>query len=158
MKILLDKINFNTSHVVVYPKASLMPAHSSLDFNTSHVVVYQWSFSSTEIPFCISIHLMLQFIGKQVGQLKKKTIFQYISCCSLSFFSSQVFRRTFLFQYISCCSLSKCPEFIKASDLGFQYISCCSLSIIFTYNNYIFLISIHLMLQFILYGRICNTR
>ena len=98
-------------------------------FNTSHVVVY----------LNIFIDIYFEFL------------FQYISCCSLSYSrTSSAFVR-FRFQYISCCSLSHCQACCRISISNFntshvvvyhkqpcttgenknifQYISCCSLSL-----------------------------
>ena len=55
-------LNFNTSHVTVYPLAHTMKSWSASDFNTSHVTVYRTAPEQT-IKICvISIHLMLRFI------------------------------------------------------------------------------------------------
>ena len=77
------------------------------------------------------------------------SIFQYISCCSLSMRFQTTFRRFsdfntshvvvyhimlfvlpkhIQFQYISCCSLSQTVLTNRRFPTAFQYISCCSLS------------------------------
>ena len=75
---------FNTSHVVVY-QDEFIETIGELGFNTSHVVVYP----------SLRIHpLYILFM------------FQYISCCSLSWLSLITMFCWIMFQYISCCSLS----------------------------------------------------
>ena len=56
------------------------------------------------------------------------TLFQYISCCSLSFYKKERCFDEIKFQYISCCSLSLSHVLILSLICSFQYISCCSLS------------------------------
>ena len=97
---------FNTSHVVVYLLSLLKKRIRFLCFNTSHVVVYPPAFT-------ISIAL---------------SMFQYISCCSLSVYLSFFHALHGKFQYISCCSLSFKTRLCKSNKM-FQYISCCSLSL-----------------------------
>ena len=76
-------------------------------------------------------------------------LFQYISCCSLSFRRIESRTNHYMFQYISCCSLSHPKSWKKFKSKRFntshvvvylsprcqdntrslfQYISCCSLS------------------------------
>ena len=83
LKKIIERMSFNTSHVVVYLYFSRIRLFFLTGFNTSHVVVY-WT--DTEI---------WEFIHS----------FQYISCCCLSQF--YIFLRYSLprFQYISCCCL-----------------------------------------------------
>ena len=57
-------VNFNTSHVTVYPGLHYATMTGQDDFNTSHVTVYHGIYC---IPFrlaIISIHLMLRFIWR----------------------------------------------------------------------------------------------
>ena len=103
-----------------------------------------------KLPYLVSIHLMLQFIAPGCTGCSFGSVFQYISCCSLSASDRAAPMGAAPFQYISCCSLSEYkkqhPEkfedvsihlmlqFIKAVGedglyfVKFQYISCCSLS------------------------------
>ena len=62
--LMLYLTRFNTSHVVVYPGAGYFKEEKELSFNTSHVVVY----------------LLANSVSKYNPYL-----FQYISCCSLSY-------------------------------------------------------------------------
>ena len=59
----ISKNSFNTSHVVVYRKKGMDITRICLRFNTSHVVVYPY-LPFNKIPL---------------------EMFQYISCCSLSY-------------------------------------------------------------------------
>ena len=101
-----ELVYFNTSHVVVYHRRSSQERTERvfqyisccslsikkftkkichLHFNTSHVVVYLlWSGSNHPLAD-ISIHLMLQFIITIHRICDDIVIFQYISCCSLSY-------------------------------------------------------------------------
>ena len=139
---------FNTSHVVVYQqhirclcKLPRVSIHLMLQFITQPVPAV--------FPFLVSIHLMLQFISSLCFSSTFHLVFQYISCCSLSWVTSEVLPsiRSFntshvvvyrlslitmfcriMFQYISCCSLSPSYSNWSYNPLQFQYISCCSLS------------------------------
>ena len=62
MEIVFDKYSFNTSHVVVYLTLIINIRRFYYGFNTSHVVVY--------------LILLCMLVGERM--------FQYISCCSLS--------------------------------------------------------------------------
>ena len=55
-------------------------------------------------------------------------MFQYISCCSLSYSQQKIKGEIIKFQYISCCSLSAGLGIADSVPDSFQYISCCSLS------------------------------
>ena len=75
---------FNTSHVVVYPELIHNKEFRMGCFNTSHVVVYPTIFDKvldTTLRFNTS-HVVVY----QIADLFDKTesLFQYISCCSLS--------------------------------------------------------------------------
>ena len=81
----LNLLNFNTSHVTVYPKSAISKSRIWIYFNTSHVTVYPFIlfaigaligyFNTSHVtvyliivhlinpPFDISIHLMLRFIS-----------------------------------------------------------------------------------------------
>ena len=107
-----------------------------------------------------------------------QTVFQYISCYSLSASSSALFALQLQFQYISCYSLSIQRILVRLLLIAFQYISCYSLSVpspvlslIDTCFNtshvtlyrwipnpvcMIFVVSIHLMLLFIPLAVQCN--
>ena len=64
-----EKSHFNTSHVTVYRRSSVILRRTPTDFNTSHVTVYRVPFSSH----------------------KRQALFQYIPCYCLS---SQKVNRT----------------------------------------------------------------
>ena len=81
---LVCRLNFNTSHVVVYPVFFIQISSLLYDFNTSHVVVYPSSIStlnSLKFNFNTSHVVVYQDV---VGLRAHAEIFQYISCCSLS--------------------------------------------------------------------------
>ena len=92
---------------------------------------------------------MLLFIETSEMDYGYTHLFQYISCCYLSFFNLQrlvdkgvsihlmllfiffwsgIFIEFFMFQYISCCYLSDSVRQRKDQGWKFQYISCCYLS------------------------------
>ena len=77
-------VNFNTSHVTVYRKTSVIDAIRYAHFNTSHVTVY----------------LVVD------NNLPKSRKFQYISCYGLSRDNEWILGRYHVFQYISCYGLS----------------------------------------------------
>ena len=56
-----------------------------LNFNTSHVTVYLLSLCLCSFFLCISIHLMLLFIGETGEHENRLWGFQYISCYCLSY-------------------------------------------------------------------------
>ena len=164
---------FNTSHVVVYRRIPICTIMTKSGFNTSHVVVYHGRPGKSGGCYFVSIHLMLQFIRKLLSTAGKEIQFQYISCCSLSFFiifstaelngfntshvvvyleSGSYSYKIQEFQYISCCSLSNYVFDVVESAEKFQYISCCSLSETGrTMKGWLIIVSIHLMLQFIVF-------
>ena len=109
---------------------SICPKDLIPHFNTSHVVVYLFNQFPCSFHNVISIHLMLQFILALAVLEAQKTIFQYISCCSLSEIKHMVTILEQIFQYISCCSLSRKLWNEKLWKERFQYISCCSLSML----------------------------
>ena len=55
-------LNFNTSHVTVYPPLRMAYQSPRPDFNTSHVTVYPRKIGTYILKNFISIHLMLRFI------------------------------------------------------------------------------------------------
>ena len=128
LKLSLSKPRFNTSHVVVYPEMILHLEHIDISFNTSHVVVYLETYSSNLV----------------------ESMFQYISCCSLSDFFYLTSHTIIWFQYISCCSLSililQCLILFHCFNTShvvvYLLMGCIPL-----YGEFV---SIHLMLQFIL--------
>ena len=76
---------FNTSHVTLYrkPGTAKLPAESS--FNTSHVTLYlNLRMMLVQIMLCFNTsHVTLYQVENFT--LKSRTMFQYISCYSLSF-------------------------------------------------------------------------
>ena len=99
--------SFNTSHVTLYHMDTAGMESDLLSFNTSHVTLYhqRWMFLS-----------------------RRRYVFQYITCYSLSVRLRPYNTSFLLFQYITCYSLStgKFPSSISISV--FQYITCYSLS------------------------------
>ena len=81
----LDFANFNTSHVTVYQWYYDSRLFTFIDFNTSHVTVYPELIQKWTMLKCISIHLMLLFIGLFNLATKGCDSFQYISCYCLSY-------------------------------------------------------------------------
>ena len=77
--------NFNTSHVTVYQWYYDSRLFTFIDFNTSHVTVYPELIQKWTMLKCISIHLMLLFIGLFNLATKGCDSFQYISCYCLSY-------------------------------------------------------------------------
>ena len=78
-----------------------------VNFNTSHVTVYPGRTENVRHLNEISIHLMLLFIVKVAGHKDDPLKFQYISCYCLSIPSADIASVTISFQYISCYCLSK---------------------------------------------------
>ena len=76
--------NFTTSHVTVYQWYYDSRLFTFIDFNTSHVTVYPELIQKWTMLKCISIHLMLLFIGLFNLATKGCDSFQYISCYCLS--------------------------------------------------------------------------
>ena len=139
-----------------------------------YISCYSLSFFAPFFSFylvCVSIHLMLLFIGSKIEIASNLTTFQYISCYSLS---NQSFSGTHViilvsihlmllfitvyrllhiwfpaFQYISCYSLS-----VSVSPVNTDF-SCFNTSHVTLYPSanvslfYISEVSIHLMLLFI---------
>ena len=77
---------FNTSHVILYQRSGNACCTDGIRFNTSHVILYRTSSKS-------GFHLL--------------SMFQYISCYSLSAISAASMAASAVFQYISCYSLSR---------------------------------------------------
>ena len=77
--------NFTTSHVTVYQWYYDSRLFTFIDFNTSHVTVYPELIQKWTMLKCISIHLMLLFIGLFNLATKGCDSFQYISCYCLSY-------------------------------------------------------------------------
>ena len=143
------RTSFNTSHVVIYPCPVLLPLRTVQV--SIHLMLLFILFRPCSRPhrMCVSIHLMLLFIGKRnwnayetksfntshvviyhlVNQSARAgKMFQYISCCYLSYADNTIRTYNAKFQYISCCYLSN--QLFQAGNIifKFQYISCCYLS------------------------------
>ena len=162
--------NFTTSHVTVYQWYYDSRLFTFIDFNTSHVTVYPELIQKWTMLKCISIHLMLLFIGLFNLATKGCDSFQYISCYCLSY-TNHCFRLVHIHFNTSHVTvyLSDCCCTTQRSI--FQYISCYCLSVGFrkewggsiNFNTShvtvypsrfgdrwgFFYISIHLMLLFI---------
>ena len=162
--------NFTTSHVTVYQWYYDSRLFTVIDFNTSHVTVYPELIQKWTMLKCISIHLMLLFIGLFNLATKGCDSFQYISCYCLSY-TNHCFRLVHIHFNTSHVTvyLSDCCCTTQRSI--FQYISCYCLSVGFrkewggsiNFNTShvtvypsrfgdrwgFFYISIHLMLLFI---------
>ena len=97
------------------------------NFNTSHVTVYPIASVATVVSPNISIHLMLLFIRESGMSLSLILLFQYISCYCLSL-------RLCLCSFFLCISIHLMLLFIlwtafpSSFLLIFQYISCYCLS------------------------------
>ena len=119
---------FNTSHVTLYLSEITLFSKSLARFNPSHVTLYPLPGSITAAIILVSIHLMLLFIW-----FNRISIY-WLMCFNTSHVTlyqkcgRKLTDPESMFQYISCYSLSKygCPYPIKKR--GFQYISCYSLS------------------------------
>ena len=126
-------------------------------FNTSHITLYQTSGTGTDRRKQVSIHLMLLFIdGTLIGH-HTITLFQYISCYSLSVKAVQTFpvytrfntSHVTLYRFCRSDSNHRNPVSIHLMLL-FISISPALLSQHFD-------VSIHLMLLFIIFAQInCN--
>ena len=103
-------------------------------FNTSHVTLYRQTYEL----------------------LKTFTVFQYISCYSLSLNLTDYHEVWWTFQYISCYSLSGSGQ-CGAAAYWFQYISCYSLSHRTVLYPISCIVSIHLMLLFIFVHNISTS-
>ena len=120
--------SFNTSHVTLYHHRYVCIQKNSRRFNTSHVTLY---------------HILPR-------NHLRMSVFQYISCYSLSYsnhlrqiatlcfntshvtlyhFAAAVLAFLSMFQYISCYSLSAAISDAMSALTTFQYISCYSLSL-----------------------------
>ena len=143
-------LNFNTSHVTVYLRATdrkrvlltfqyiscyclsllqLLLPNSPLNFNTSHVTVYPFASVSAAI----------------------QPVFQYISCYCLSF-CGKLFWKIYDISIHLMLLFIECRNCAYMRDLGFQYISCYCLSWRPVRSELSWWISIHLMLLFIKYS------
>ena len=121
-------LNFNTSHVTVYPYGILHYYLFVSYFNTSHVTVYPLQLCTALGPSLISIHLMLLFIASALFLLPP---FGIISIHLMLLFISvdwDAFAASVGFQYISCYCLSHLLHELFLSVMPFQYISCYCLS------------------------------
>ena len=120
-------VDFNTSHVTVYPDGTGRKRSFQNHFNTSHVTVYRGQMPGRHCRF----------------------LFQYIPCYGLSklFVAVKVWYPNFntshvtvypntspecpkliAFQYIPCYGLSKLRESREYQEKSFQYIPCYGLS------------------------------
>ena len=107
-------------------KAKGLALHTS--FNTSHITLYQTSGTGTDRRKQVSIHLMLLFIdGTLIGH-HTITLFQYISCYSLSVKAVQTFPVYTRFN-TSHVTLYRLMQNSYQATSPFQYISCYSLSL-----------------------------
>ena len=103
----LEKMRFNTSHVILY-REKAFGFRQSRRFNTSHVILYQRSGNACctdGIRFNTS-HVILYRTSSKSG-FHLLSMFQYISCYSLSAISAASMAASAVFQYISCYSLSR---------------------------------------------------
>ena len=128
-------------------KAKGLALHTS--FNTSHITLYQTSGTGTDRRKQVSIHLMLLFIdGTLIGH-HTITLFQYISCYSLSVKAVQTFPVYTRFN-TSHVTLYRLMQNSYQATSPFQYISCYSLSgVRIGHIQDTMDFSIHLMLLFI---------
>ena len=147
--LLLRLIGFNTSHVTLYlichykhykrheVSIHLMllfikcPAHRTIPsehgFNTSHVTLYPLRLSDFRIECPVSIHLMLLFIADWMISRGIGSVFQYISCYSLSdgAFGPATETSRFNTSHVTLYH----PQILPMTGKNrFQYISCYSLS------------------------------
>ena len=141
--------NFTTSHVTVYQWYYDSRLFTFIDFNTSHVTVYPELIQKWTMLKCISIHLMLLFIGLFNLATKGCDSFQYISCYCLSY-TNHCFRLVhihFNTSHVTVYQVSA-SVFITMWQISIHlmllFISCSS-----GVASYLLLISIHLMLLFI---------
>ena len=150
MNRIIRYLSFNTSHVTLYRAKEWAMEHLECEFqyiscyslsdsayirylvvlcfNTSHVTLYRGMASTNGMERYVSIHLMLLFIYILPRNHLRMSVFQYISCYSLSLPIRHVKDFDMEFQYISCYSLSKCRFIFVIECRTFQYISCYSLS------------------------------
>ena len=121
--------SFNTSHVTLYRSNSVS---SNLLSNVSiHLMLLfiHCRCSCGSYAVCVSIHLMLLFIRKSTQPIKIFTLFQYISCYSLSWKS---WAGTYRIWNVSIHLMLLFISFPHVSIFlltPFQYISCYSLSV-----------------------------
>ena len=164
-------LNFNTSHVTVYPYGILHYYLFVSYFNTSHVTVYPLQLCTALGPSLISIHLMLLFIASALFLLPPFGIISiHLMLLFIKVENPKIREEThfntshvtvYLYAGVSdpevssisihlmllfiCCQCRSCRH-----DLVFQYISCYCLSVSCMYLRVAHLfISIHLMLLFI---------
>ena len=98
----------------------------------------------------VSIHLMLLFIGSILSSFVWDSMFQYISCYSLSGDCGPVLAGNLcLFQYISCYSLSSCRSAKRVEKLCFNTSHVTLYLFAFRPSSDCCIVSIHLMLLFI---------
>ena len=149
--------NFNTSHVVVYRTGN---RKEDCGFSFQYISCCSLScLSTSDRSNCItiSIHLMLQFIKSYTFLFLAERIFQYISCCSLSLYmlETAITQDNFNTSHVVVYRIFGT---LRRRTRQFQYISCCSLSLIVPLDQFVEIISIHLMLQFILWFIMCLWR
>ena len=78
---------FNTSHVVVYQYRDMNTVAFIPCFNTSHVVVYLSEESKVgQTIICFNTSHVVVYHNLPI-EIEPWFLFQYISCCSLSFFT-----------------------------------------------------------------------
>ena len=144
-------VNFNTSHVTVYRKTSVIDAIRYAHFNTSHVTVYPrlLALKRNQNSDFNTSHVTVYLVVVD-NNLPKSRKFQYISCYGLSRDNEWILGRYHVFQYISCyglslriCSITGICRHFNTSHVTVYLISSRHL---LKYAS----ISIHLMLRFIL--------
>ena len=165
------KRRFNTSHVVVYLLVTfskqvynLVSIHLMLQF----ILVNFCTFIFIKV---VSIHLMLQFIDVNSLYPSMMSRFQYISCCSLSNFAKKSyiivkgFNTSHVVVYrmcrverkrkLDCFNTSHVVVYLIHCLVNYVNKKCFNTSHVVVYRKQIphwetvFLVSIHLMLQFI---------
>ena len=82
----------------------------------------------------VSIHLMLLFIGVEIYQARRFFISFNTSHVVIYPFPEEYLNKGYVFQYISCCYLSYSNMTINRKGMKFQYISCCYLSWKYRYS------------------------
>ena len=143
-----NKLDFNTSHVTVYPchpdlcsRSIHISIHLMLrfivtkldhrkvetNFNTSHVTVYLCRCVCWLWPDNISIHLMLRFIYLADYNKGLAIKFQYISCYGLSRWEPYVSRKMGISIHLMLRFIIPIPGKL-IHNRPFQYISCYGLS------------------------------
>ena len=124
-----------------------------ISFNTSHVVIYRKQTMGRSLWKNVSIHLMLLFIENRLLIQQNRlsgfnTSHVVIYRCS----GVKLVITTSVSIHLMLLFIDMIDNFLNM-ELLFQYISCCYLSEKPFQDLYIFCVSIHLMLLFIMYPR-----